>query len=203
MATDTTETRWYKVITFIFMLFVLIVLIYNLVILAKTKAGTVSSNEANTAYIINVILLVITVFIFVWSTIRLFIGRELRDQLSGQAVAYVTGEGTGIITPPIITTTSSTIIPTRVSPPIVAAAPIAIREPTGSTVVYSSQAPVLATPIRVGETGPVYRASASNVFGNVIDTPIVQVAPRIVQQQPIYTTTTPSAIELQSLPRVE
>ena len=81
---DTTESRWYKITVFIISAIVVGVTIANIVYFNRIRKGTcgaMTSGEATTMLWINVILLIITAIIFIWSLWKLIFSSEKRTQI--------------------------------------------------------------------------------------------------------------------------
>lgn len=99
---DTTETRWFKIIIFIVTGFVLGVSIANIVYYNRIKSGTcnaVTSGEANAMFWINIIIAVAVGLVMLWSLWRLLFSREFREQLGSGVTGYLQGEGSGLVGP--------------------------------------------------------------------------------------------------------
>lgn len=82
--TDTTESRWYKIIVFIVSAIFVGFSIANIVYYNRIRTGTcaaVTSGEATTLMWLNIALLVIAGLIFLWSLWRLIFSHNTRAQV--------------------------------------------------------------------------------------------------------------------------
>ena len=95
---DSTESRWFKIIVFIVAAIVVGVTIANIVFFNRIRDGTcnaVTHGQATTMLWVNVILLVIAVIIFLWSLWRLLFTRETRQRVKHYIVAPAAGAQMG------------------------------------------------------------------------------------------------------------
>ena len=76
---DTTETRWFKIVIVVVTGFVIGISIANIVYYNRIRSGTcnaVTQNEANAMFWINIVILVVASLIFLWALWRLLFTRE-------------------------------------------------------------------------------------------------------------------------------
>ena len=98
---DTTETRWFKIISFIVLGFIVGVSIANIVYFNRIRTGTcnaVTQGEANIMMWVNIVISIITGLLFIWSLWRLLFSKELRHNIGEGASSYFKGESTGLVT---------------------------------------------------------------------------------------------------------
>lgn len=97
---DTTETRWYKIVTTTAVGFATGAFIANSVYFNRIRTGTcnaMTSGEANVLMWINIILAVVFGLHFLWSAWRLIFAREFRTAASDDVKTYFHGDSTGLI----------------------------------------------------------------------------------------------------------
>ena len=96
--TDTTESRWFKIVVFILAAIVVGVSIANIVYFNRIRDGTcqaVSRNSATTMLWVNVILLVIAILVLLWSLWRMIFTSETREKVKHYMVAPAEGMNMG------------------------------------------------------------------------------------------------------------
>ena len=102
VAAETTESRWFKFVVVLASGLATAFFIANAVYYDKIRKGScsaVTTKEADTMYYINVILAIISVFVFIWGIYRLVASKDYRVYLQDQAAGYVTNSG-GFFSPP-------------------------------------------------------------------------------------------------------
>ena len=148
-----TESQWFKIAVLIIAVIIIIVCAYNVNSyrkLSAAKQNIVSTDEANTLLIINIIFLVLGVVLFIWALWRLVFAADYRqylvqstqEKVSGlptKAKEYLTSTTSGINLKPSTTTTVTT---TSVAPVVSAHAAVA---PVASA--HAAVAPVASAPV--------------------------------------------------------
>jgi len=110
---DTSETRWFKIIVFIFAAIIVGIFIANLVYYNRIRTGgTVTTGEATSMLWISVIILIIAIIIFLWSIWSLVFSKTTRESVKHYMLSPTTGYNPqipGITTqmaPSIVTTSN-------------------------------------------------------------------------------------------------
>ena len=109
--TDTTESRWFKIIVFLLSAAVIGVTIANIIYYNKIRNGTcgaVTHGEATTMLWVNVILLIVAIFVFIWSIWKLLFTHDTRKQVSHYMVSPDAGMNMGYQYAPAIPVATST-----------------------------------------------------------------------------------------------
>lgn len=105
VATETTESRWFKLVVVLASGLATAFFITNAVYYDRIRKGSCSAlttREADTMYWLNVILAIISVFVFLWGIYRLIASKDYRVYLQEQTLGYATTSG-GFFTPPAAT----------------------------------------------------------------------------------------------------
>ena len=77
------EARWFKIISFVVTGIIAGLLLADIIYFNELRRGaTLSSGEINSMLVITSILFVITILMFIWSLIRLFIHKDTRQSWS-------------------------------------------------------------------------------------------------------------------------
>jgi len=96
--TETTESRWFKIVVFLASGFFFGFSIANAVYYDRIRRGAscsaISRNEANTMFWINVILAIIAGIVFIWSIYKLFT-KDYRESKKQQVLAYLNAPPAG------------------------------------------------------------------------------------------------------------
>ena len=98
--TDTTETRWFKIVTVFGTGIATAAFVANAIYFARIKDGScnaVTSGEATTLLWINIILAIVIGLHFIWSLWRLIFAREFRQGVSTSVKHYFRGDSSGLI----------------------------------------------------------------------------------------------------------
>ena len=99
---DTTESRWFKIIVFILSAIVVGVTIANIAYFNQIRNGScqaLSHNTATTMVWVNAILLVIAIIIFLWSLWRLLFSGAARAQVRHYMISPTSGVNMGFAPP--------------------------------------------------------------------------------------------------------
>lgn len=95
---DTTESRWFKIVVFLLTSIVVGVCIANIVYFNRIRGGTcgaVTHGEATTMLWVNIILLIITAIIWLWSIWRLIFSHDIRQKVTHYMVSPSSGSQMG------------------------------------------------------------------------------------------------------------
>ena len=95
---DTTESRWFKIVVFLLTSIVVGVSIANIVYFNRIRTGNcqaISHGTAVTMIWVNVILLIIAAIIWLWSIWRLIFSRTTRETFKGKVKHYVVDPTSG------------------------------------------------------------------------------------------------------------
>ena len=126
---DTTESRWFKIVVFILSSVVVGVTIANVVYFNKIRNGScqaISHNTATTMVWVNAILLVIAIIIFLWSLWRLLFSGTARGQIrhymisptSGVNMGFAPSLASGVDQPYVAVATSTDAAASVISPSV-------------------------------------------------------------------------------------
>ena len=99
---DTTESRWFKIIVFILSAIVVGVTIANVAYFNRIRTGScqaLSNSTATTMVWVNAILLVIAIIIFLWSLWRLLFSGAARAQVRHYMISPTSGVNMGFAPP--------------------------------------------------------------------------------------------------------
>jgi len=89
---DTTETRWFKIIVFIFSAIVVGLFIANVVYFNRIRTGgTVTTGEATSMLWLSVIFLIIGILVFLWSIWSLVFSKGTRESVKHYMLSEPTG----------------------------------------------------------------------------------------------------------------
>lgn len=89
---DTTETRWFKIIVFIFSAIVVGLFIANVVYFNRIRnGGTVTTGEASSMLWLSVIFLIIGIIVFLWSIWSLVFSKGTRESVKHYMLSEPTG----------------------------------------------------------------------------------------------------------------
>lgn len=95
---DSTESRWFKIVVFLLTSIVVGVCIANIVYFNRIRGNTcvaMTHGEATAMVWVNVILLILTGIIWIWSLWRLFFSHDTRNQITHYMVAPNEGANMG------------------------------------------------------------------------------------------------------------
>jgi TRAP-type C4-dicarboxylate transport system permease small subunit len=90
---ETTETRWFKIVSFIIAVIFLGFIIANVVYFNRLRHGTsnaITQAEANSMYWVNVIILIIAILLFLWTLYRLIFTTEFKIVSTAKPVVVTT-----------------------------------------------------------------------------------------------------------------
>ena len=129
---DTTESRWFKILSFVAVAFFAILFLINIIYFEKSRRRTLTIGEATSMLWLNVVLFIVAMILFFWTLYRLILSPEYREHIQTTAVtgvkSYVTapgGFGTVPTTAPVVHTTA---------PVVHTAAPIGTHTSTSNAV---------------------------------------------------------------------
>lgn len=90
--TDTTETRWFKIIVFIFSAISVGLFIANVVYFNRIRTGgTVTTGEATSMLWLSVIFLVIAIIVFLWTIWSLVFSKGTQESIKHYMLSEPTG----------------------------------------------------------------------------------------------------------------
>lgn len=93
---DSTETRWFKILVLIASGLVAGVSLANIIYYNRIRTGSctaVSVNEATGLLVVNVIIFIIAILLFLWALWRLLFSREFRVKAQGATLGYLGSQG--------------------------------------------------------------------------------------------------------------
>jgi len=93
---ETTESRWFKIVVVIASGLATAFFITNAVFYDKIRQSSctaISKDEADVMFYLNVIFAIITGIIFIWGIFRLFTRKDYRVSLQERSTAYITTTG--------------------------------------------------------------------------------------------------------------
>lgn len=89
---DTSETRWFKILVFIFSAVVVGLFIANVVYYNRIRTGgTVTTGEATSMLWLSVIFLILGIIVFLWSIWSLIFSKETRESVKHYMLQPNTG----------------------------------------------------------------------------------------------------------------
>lgn len=109
---DTTETRWFKIIVFIFSAIIVGLFIANVVYYNRIRTGgTVTNGEATSMLWLSVIFLIISIIIFLWSIWSLVFSKTTRESVKHYMLSPTSGYTPNIpgitgVLPSVVTTSN-------------------------------------------------------------------------------------------------
>jgi len=111
---ETTETRWFKIVAFVGTGFFAGLFLANIVYYNRIRnGGSVSKNEALSMLWLNAILFAIALALFIWCLVRLLTTQEVRSGVAEGAVNYLQGTNGGFNAPAGTVATTNTVQVTR------------------------------------------------------------------------------------------
>lgn len=97
---ETSESRWFKILVFVFSGFFVGFSIANIIYyerLRRSNNNVLTKTESTSMLWINIILLVIAVFIFLWSIWRLIFTKTKRQEYKQKAINYINDTNSGVV----------------------------------------------------------------------------------------------------------
>jgi len=92
--TDTTETRWFKIIVFVASGFFAGLFLADIIYFNRLRnGGTITNGEAVAMLWLNAILFIIAIIIFIWALIRLLTTTETRAAVQEKVTTYLNQPG--------------------------------------------------------------------------------------------------------------
>jgi len=89
---DTTETRWFKIIVFIFSAIIVGLFIANVVYYNRIRTGgTVTTGEATSMLWLSVIFLIVGIIVFLWSIWSLVFSKTARESVKHYMLSPTSG----------------------------------------------------------------------------------------------------------------
>jgi hypothetical protein len=146
--TDTTETRWFKIIVFVASGFFAGLFLADIIYFNRLRnGGTITNGEAVAMLWLNAILFIIAIIIFIWALIRLLTTTETRAAVQEKVTTYLNQPGP--------------VYPVQTQPVAVQVQPVAIQ--TQPVAVQTQPVPLqVSSPTFVSTSNPQYAAVTSN-----------------------------------------
>lgn len=142
-----TESRWFKIIIALLSAIIVGITIANIVYFNRIRTGTcnaVNSGQATTMLWVNVILLIISIIVFIWSLWRLFLSGDTRRNIQHYMLSPEAGMQMGFA--PTSVTSPSITTPSITSPTVFTQPPVAVTTSTAPSAIVTApgEANVLA-----------------------------------------------------------
>lgn len=97
---ETSETRWFKILSFVGIAFIVGFAIANLIYYVRLNSGQIpTKNEVVAMIWVNAILLFFAAILFIWTLIRLLTTSEFRTVAKAKTIKYLNETNSGVITP--------------------------------------------------------------------------------------------------------
>lgn len=129
---DTSETRWFKVIVFISTGFIAGVSLANIIYYDRIRKSSrtcsaVTNTEATTMVALNVVIFILAVIVFLWSLWKLLFDRSIRDKAQDTFTDFWLSDKSPITYNPQTPGTTVVVAPAGQNPVLVAGAPVGMQ----------------------------------------------------------------------------